>query len=118
MASFEGNFDEKVLLACARIPRGKVTTYAALAKAIGKPRAARAVGNALNKNPFPYVGKRSALYGSSLRVPCHRVVRSDGSVGGYAFGAKKKIKLLRAEGVEVSAGGKIDWSQLYSFNCD
>ncbi|HWA64450.1 MAG TPA: MGMT family protein, partial [Candidatus Paceibacterota bacterium] len=57
-----------------------------VAAAIGRPRAARAVGNALNKNPF------------APEVPCHRVIRSDGSTGGFAFGRKKKIQLLKKEG--------------------
>lgn len=75
-----------------KIPRGRVTTYSALARALGRPGAARAVGNALNKNP--HLGA----------VPCHRVVRSDGRVGGYARGAKKKAALLRAEGVIMRGG--------------
>ncbi len=114
------SFSEKVWAACAKIPRGKVSTYSSIAKAIGRPRACRAVGNALNKNPFlPGFGTRlakSAGHGRFLRslraktrlppVPCHRVVKSDGSVGGFARGSKKKVALLKAEGVEVlgSAG--------------
>jgi methylated-DNA-[protein]-cysteine S-methyltransferase len=74
---------------CKKIPKGKVSTYGALAKAMGRPKAFRAVGNALNKNPF------------APKVPCHRVVSSTGSLGGYAFGSKKKIKILKAEGVVV-----------------
>lgn len=62
-------------------------TYAEVAQAIGKPRAARAVGNALNKNPF------------APRVPCHRVIRSDGTLGGFASGTAAKRALLRREGV-------------------
>ena len=57
------------------VPRGKVTTYAELAKAVGIENGSRAIGNIMNKNPDPVI------------VPCHRVVRSDGSVGGYAFGS-------------------------------
>jgi len=90
------NFSERVWLACAKIPKGKVSTYASIDKAIGSSGAARAVGNALNKNP------------DILRTPCHRVVRSDGFVGGYAYGAKKKIALLNKEGVLISAVGKIN----------
>ena len=75
-------FQLAVWKACAKIPHGKVSTYAAIAKAIGKPNAVRAVGNALNKNPY------------SPRIPCHRVVKSNGEVGGYAHGTKKKIKML------------------------
>jgi O-6-methylguanine DNA methyltransferase len=61
-------------------------TYAEVAKKIGSPKSYRAVGNALNKNP------------DTKKVPCHRVVRSNGSVGGYAWGTAKKTKLLKAEG--------------------
>ncbi len=85
------NFAEKVYAACARIPRGKVSTYASIARAIGKPGASRAVGNALNRN-------------RSDSVPCHRVVRSDGAVGGFAHGTQRKIGMLRAEGIEIEDG--------------
>lgn|GEM_PF-984542 len=72
-----------------QIPRGKVMTYAQIAHALGMPQAMRAVGNALNKNIF-------------FDVPCHRVVRSSGNVGGYAWGTDKKIAVLRKEGVRVN----------------
>ena len=68
-----------------KIPKGQVLTYKEVARLIGKPLAYRAVGNALNKNPFK-------------EVPCHRVIRSDGKTGGYARGAKEKIKMLKSEG--------------------
>ncbi len=71
----------------AVIPRGCVMTYAQVARAIGRPRAVRAVGTALHRNPF------------APAVPCHRVVKSDGSPGGFASGRFKKLKLLRQEGV-------------------
>lgn len=87
-------FRKKVYEAARRIPRGKTATYAAVARAIGSLQAARAVGNALHKN----------LYKT---VPCHRVIRSDGSVGGYARGIVEKIKLLRQEGVIIKEG-KVD----------
>jgi len=87
-------FNEKVYGVVRKIPRGRVTTYREITRVIGRPRAARAVGNALNKNPY-----RS--------VPCHRVVCSDGKVGGYARGVRKKEKLLRSEGVVVTRS-KID----------
>lgn len=82
-------FEEKVYKAVRKISKGKVSTYILVAKAIGKSRAARAVGNALNKNPYAPL------------VPCHRVVRSDGSVGGFAGGKEKKIEMLRKEGIEI-----------------
>ena len=105
------SFAEKVYLATQQIPAGKVATYAQIAHAIGRPRASRAVGNALNKNPNPYpdLALRSFTRrrDASKLVPCHRVVRSDGSLGGFASGAKKKQVLLAKEGVVVK-GGKID----------
>lgn len=85
-------FSEKVWQACYRVPKGKVATYAVIAKMIGKPKSMRAVGNALNKNPY------------APEVPCHRIVRSDGSVGGFASGSPKKMKLLAGEGVAVAKG--------------
>jgi len=88
-----GVFSRAVYSACASIPRGKVSTYAAIARVIGSPRAVRAVGNALNKNPFP-----------PSRVPCHRIIRSDGDVGGFTHGRAGKIRLLKKEGVIVKNG--------------
>ena len=74
------NFQEKVLNLCSKIPKGKVSTYKEIAKKL-KTKAYRAVGNALHNNKTPVV------------IPCHRVVCSDGSLGGYADGLKKKISL-------------------------
>lgn len=86
------SFHEAVWKATKRIPRGKVATYGIIARLVGKPKAARAVGNALNKNPYAPI------------VPCHRVVRSDGSIGGFASGSRKKAALLAKEGVSLRAG--------------
>jgi len=88
------SFNDSVYAMTSLIPMGKVTTYGAIAKAIGSPRAARAVGNALGANANPIV------------VPCHRVVRADGVLGGYSGGQGPvtKAKLLSREGVQVSAG--------------
>ncbi len=89
------SFELKVYEALKRIPKGKVTTYGQIAKFVGKPNASRAVGNALNRNPH------------APMVPCHRVVTSLGLIGGYAFGVKKKIEILKHEGVVVERG-KVD----------
>jgi methylated-DNA-[protein]-cysteine S-methyltransferase len=91
------SFNEKVWAICARVPKGKVTTYAAIARALGT-QAYRAVGNAMNKNPY------------APRVPCHRVVGSDGSLTGFAAGVEKKKRLLKAEGVAF-VNGKVDLKQ-------
>lgn len=85
-------FDKKVWWALKLVPRGRVTTYKEIAKFMGWPKAARAVGNACGKNP------------NAPRVPCHRVVKSDGRLGGYAGGVKKKIGLLKKEGVRAAKG--------------
>lgn len=79
-------FQEKIYNVVKRIPKGKVLTYKEVARLAGRPKAYRAVGNALNKNPF------------APAVPCHRVIRSDGRIGGYAQGTKTKTKILRKEG--------------------
>jgi nicotinate-nucleotide adenylyltransferase len=85
-------FSRKVLALTALVPRGKVSTYGEIAKALGRPKACRAAGNSLNKNPFAPI------------VPCHRIVKSDGSIGGFATGFRKKQKLLESEGIRVKSG--------------
>ncbi len=95
----KGPFQRRVLERLRRVPPGTPTTYRALATAVGKPRAQRAVGNAVARNPVP------------IYVPCHRVVRSDGSIGHYAGGVARKARLLRAEGVEIGPRATIDTSQ-------
>lgn len=82
------DFDRRVLRAAARLGFGEVVAYAELARRAGRPRAARAVGGALGRNPVPVV------------VPCHRVVRSDGGLGGFGSGVGRKERLLRLEGRE------------------
>jgi len=79
-------FTEHVLAVVRRIPRGTTLTYKGVARRAGRPRAYRAVGNILNR----YGGMQHG-------IPCHRVVKSDGSVGGYRWGKKKKTALLRKE---------------------
>jgi O-6-methylguanine DNA methyltransferase len=78
-------FERAVLDKAAEIPRGEVRPYAWVAKEIGRPEAVRAVGSALGHNPVP------------LLIPCHRVLRSDGRVGGYVFGGEAKRAILDAE---------------------
>lgn len=79
------NFADAVHAVVRRIPKGSVMTYAEVAQAAGRPRAFRAVGNILTKN-------------RSKDIPCHRVIRSDGELGGYAWGADKKRAILKKEG--------------------
>ena len=84
-------FQIKVWKYLKKIPKGKVKTYKQIAKAIGMPKAARAVANACGKNPY------------APKIPCHRVIRSDGGLGGYSGkgGIKQKLKLLRSENVAI-----------------
>jgi methylated-DNA-[protein]-cysteine S-methyltransferase len=79
------DFSRRVLLELARVPYGEVTTYGALATRAGRPRAARAVGTVMNRNPIPIV------------LPCHRVVGASGSLVGYGGGLERKQALLRLE---------------------
>lgn len=81
-------FSKRVLEALRDVPYGEVVAYSDLARRIGRPRASRAVGNALNRNPIAIV------------VPCHRVIRSDGTLGGYGGGIEFKERLLTVEGRE------------------
>lgn len=82
-------FQQRTLRALMRIPAGAVTTYRALAEAVGAANAQRAVGNTMASNPVP------------IYVPCHRVIRSDGTLGNYAGGLARKLALLRAEGFRI-----------------
>jgi len=90
------DFQNKVYVLCRQVPRGKITTYREIGNALGgKGQIYRAVGVALNKNPF------------APKVPCHRVVNGNGFVGGFARGTERKIELLSKEGIEI-IDGKID----------
>nr|WP_320160659.1 MGMT family protein [uncultured Methanoregula sp.] len=88
-------FQRQVLLAEHGIPRGKVSTYGRIARHLGIPGSARAVGNALARNPFPLV------------IPCHRALRSDGDPGGFQGGQEMKVRLLAMEGARFRPNGKV-----------
>ncbi|MEM5798053.1 MAG: MGMT family protein [Candidatus Aenigmatarchaeota archaeon] len=92
---------EELKILLKKIPHGKVCSYKEIARALGNPNAARAVGRMLNK-----VAK--------LGLPCHRVVHCDGSIGGYAFGRDEKIRKLKADGIRVK-NGKIDRAYFHYF---
>jgi len=95
------SFNKKVYGLCRKIPKGKISTYKILSKKLNS-KAYRAVGNALNKN-------------KSREVPCHRVIKSSGKIGGFAKGTKTKIKLLKKEGI-IIRNNKIDLKKyLYKF---
>ena len=90
------DFSAKVLKQTRNIPRGKVATYSGLATKLGRPGAARAVGTALANNPFPII------------IPCHRVIRVDGGLGGFGGGLKMKRELLNREGVMLNDQNKVN----------
>jgi methylated-DNA-[protein]-cysteine S-methyltransferase len=81
------------------VPLGQVTTYGDLARALGCPRGARAVGRLMNVNPNPII------------VPCHRVVSWDGGIGGYAFGTKMKKEILAKEGIAFAGDRILDFEK-------
>jgi methylated-DNA-[protein]-cysteine S-methyltransferase len=89
------SFNEKCYSVLVEVPKGKVTTYKEIAHKLNS-KAYRAVGNAMNHNPY------------APKIPCHRVVNSDGRVGGFASGVKRKIEMLRKEGIEIDKNNKID----------
>lgn len=99
------SFDKDCYKLLLKIPEGKVTTYKEMAEALDT-KAYRAVGQAMNRNP------------NLVTVPCHRVVNSNGEVGGYAVGSARKIELLREEGVEVSENGQINLSEFLHYFSD
>ena len=84
--------EEKVYKKLLEVPKGKVTTYGDLAKAIGLKNGQRVIGKIMNKNPYPVI------------IPCHRVIKSDGKIGGYAWGEKVKAKMLSNEGIKIKKG--------------
>ena len=80
-----------------QVPAGKIVTYGDLGKSVGLKNGQRKIGQIMKNNPFPII------------IPCHRVVKSDGTVGGYAFGVERKITLLSKEGVKISKGKILDY---------
>ncbi|MBA4398017.1 MAG: cysteine methyltransferase [Syntrophus sp. (in: bacteria)] len=93
-----GAFQQRVLHLEFQIPRGKVSAYGALAHRLGLPRAGRAVGTALARNPFPIV------------IPCHRAIRGDRTLGGFGGGLKMKRALLEMEGVGFDRKNRVQKS--------
>jgi len=95
--------EEKVYKKLLEVPPGMVTTYGELSKAVGIKNGQRVIGRIMNKNPYPVI------------VPCHRVIKSDGKIGGYAWGEKIKISMLSKEGVKIKNGKIIDLKMIYRF---
>jgi methylated-DNA-[protein]-cysteine S-methyltransferase len=94
-------FQRRAFARLRQVPPGGVVTYHALAAAIGAPSGQRAVGNAMATNPLP------------IFVPCHRVIKSDGSIGNYGGGVERKLKLLRAEGFRIGKGNRVPSEAVY-----
>ena len=94
------SFQSQCYKALKQIPSGKVISYSGLAEMVGRPKAHRAVGNAMNNNPF------------APEVPCHRVVKSNGDLGGFSSGSRVKIKRLQEEGVKVVDNKIVDFESI------
>lgn len=91
------DLEKQVYLTLLRVPKGKVTTYSEIARAAGLKNGQRLVGRIMKKNPFPVI------------IPCHRVVKSGGYVGGYFFGSIIKEKMLTKEGIKIKDGKIQNW---------
>ena len=89
----------KVYRKLLQVPKGRVTTYGELAKAVGLKNGQRTIGMIMKNNPFPVI------------VPCHRVVKSDGKIGGYAYGERVKSRMLANEGIKIKDGKIIDFDK-------
>ena len=97
------NFNQQCYKLLSKIPKGRISTYKDIANALNT-KAYRAVGNAMAKNPNPII------------VPCHRVINSNGLIGGYALGINKKISLLKNEGITIRKRKVVDFKRyIYSF---
>jgi len=98
------SLEQKIYKKLLQVPKGQVTTYGELAKAVGLENGQRAIGKIMNKNPYPVI------------IPCHRVVMSTGKIGGYAYGEKIKSNMLTKEGIKIKNGKILDWKyKVYRF---
>ena len=95
--------EDKVYKKLLEVPPGMVTTYGELARAVGLTNGQRAIGRIMNKNPYPVI------------VPCHRVIKSTGKIGGYAWGEQIKTNMLSKEGVKIKNGKIVDLKMIYRF---
>jgi len=98
------NLQQKVYKKLLEVPKGQITTYGDLAKAVGLKNGQRVIGQIMNKNPYPVI------------IPCHRVVMSTGKIGGYAYGEHVKTKMLDDEGIQIENGKVVNLKNtLYKF---
>ena len=95
--------EDRVYKKLLEVPPGMVTTYGELAKAVGLKNGQRVIGRIMNKNPYPVI------------IPCHRVIKSNGQIGGYAWGEKIKTNMLSKEGMKIKNGKIIDLETIYRF---
>jgi methylated-DNA-[protein]-cysteine S-methyltransferase len=95
------SLEQQVHKKLTEVPKGKVTTYGELAKAVGLKKGQRIIGQIMKKNPYPTI------------IPCHRVVNSDGKVGGYAYGGDVKTNMLQKEGIKIQNGKILDWNKKF-----
>jgi methylated-DNA-[protein]-cysteine S-methyltransferase len=98
------NLQQEVYKKLLEVPKGQITTYGDLAKAVGLKNGQRVIGQIMNKNPYPVI------------IPCHRVVMSTGKIGGYAYGEHVKTKMLDDEGIQIENGKVVNLKNtLYKF---
>ena len=95
------NLEQQVYKKLTQVPQGKITTYGELSKAVGLKNGQRVIGQIMKKNPYPVI------------IPCHRVVKSDGTVGGYAYGGDIKTNMLQKEGIKIHDGKILDWNKKF-----
>jgi methylated-DNA-[protein]-cysteine S-methyltransferase len=95
--------EDKVYKKLLEVPPGMVTTYGELARAVGLKNGQRVIGRIMNKNPYPVI------------VPCHRVIKSNGKIGGYAWGEKIKANMLSKEGIKIRNGKITDLEMIFRF---
>ena len=91
--------EKKIYRKLLQVPPGKITTYKELARSIGLENGQRVIGQIMKKNPFPVI------------IPCHRVVKSDGKIGGYVYGETVKSRMLTNEGIKIIDGKIIDFEK-------
>ena len=96
--------EDKVYKKLLEVPSGKIITYGELARSVGLKNGQRKIGQIMKNNSFPVI------------IPCHRVVKSDGTIGGYAFGIERKANMLSKEGIKISRGKILDFeNRIFSF---
>ena len=101
------NLNVKVYEKLLEVPEGRITTYKELANAVGLKNGSRVIGNVMKKNPFP------------ILIPCHRVIKSNGEIGGYTNGKKTKFSILSKEGIKIKNGCVLDFERKkYFFRTD